>query len=86
MLYEVITGRRLQGCFTVWAGSQILIVVFFLSVATNLSFAAEESKPAGQATPTEMVQPPADQASQASLDDRITSYNVCYTKLLRDLD
>ena len=80
----MISGRCLQGCFTVWAGSRILIVVFFLSVATNLSFAAEESKPAGQPAPpapTEMVQQSADQASQASLDEAI---NLARQKITAD--
>ena len=77
----MISGRGLQGCFTVWAGSRILIIVFFLSVVTNLSFAAEESQPAGQPAPTEMVQQPADQASQASLDEAI---NLARQKITAD--
>jgi tetratricopeptide (TPR) repeat protein len=39
----MISGRCLQICFTVWAGWRILIVVFFLLVATNLSFASSQA-------------------------------------------
>ena len=68
----MISGRCLQICFTVSAGWRILIVVFFLSVATNLSFAAEELQPADQPAPTEMVEQSAAQSSQASLDEAIS--------------
>ena len=77
----MISGRCLQRCFTVSAGWRILIVVFFLSVATNLSFAAEESQPAGQPAPTEMVQQSAAQSSQASLDEAI---NLARQKITAD--
>jgi tetratricopeptide (TPR) repeat protein len=77
----MISGRCLQICFTVWAGWRILIVVFFLSVATNLSFAAEESQPAGQPAPAEMAEQSAAQPSQASLDEAI---NLARQKITAD--
>jgi len=77
----MISGRCLQICFTVSAGWRILIVVFFLSVATNLSFAAEESQPAGQPAPTEMAEQSVAQSSQASLDEAI---NLARQKITAD--
>ena len=67
----MISGRRLHVCFKVWAGWPILTVVFFLTTATNLSFAAEESQPDGQPAPTKAVEQLAAQSSQASLDEAI---------------